>query len=178
MYQVSDHPKLLSVNIGEPRRNPWKTTALTGIDKQPVDGPVTVTAPGTGEVGLAGDRVYNTKHHGGPDQAVYAYAREDLAAWEADLNMPLRNGGFGENLTTQGLEVNDALIGERWLVGQREWPKSDSTKNRDTSPTGDGPRRTPSPSSTQTVLKPTPRDPSTLHTACGGRSPSRTPHAQ
>jgi len=65
--------RLLSVNVGKPRDNPWKPVALTGIDKQPVSGPVQVTAPGpkgTGAVGLAGDRVYDVKHHGGRDQAV------------------------------------------------------------------------------------------------------------
>jgi MOSC domain-containing protein YiiM len=80
-----------------------------------------VTAPGqkgTGAVGLAGDRVYDVKHHGGPDQAVYAYAREDLDTWAAELGKPLSNGAFGENLTTEGVYVNDALIGERWRIGQ------------------------------------------------------------
>ncbi|MFC7640694.1 MOSC domain-containing protein [Streptosporangium lutulentum] len=94
--------------------------SLTGIDKRPVEGPVAVTAPGpkgTGAVGLAGDRVYDVKHHGGSDQAVYAYAREDLDGWEAELGGPLPNGAFGENLTTLGLDVNDALIGERWRIG-------------------------------------------------------------
>lgn len=113
--------KLLSVNVGKPRPNPWMAPALTGIDKRPVDGSVPVTTPGprgSGEVGLAGDRVYDVKHHGGPDQAVYAYAREDLDTWETELSTPLRNGVFGENLTTGGLEVNEALIGERWRVGQ------------------------------------------------------------
>ncbi|CAN3979432.1 MOSC domain-containing protein [Kitasatospora purpeofusca] len=112
--------KLLTVNIGRPRPNPWKGLDATGIDKRPVDGPVFVGAPGpkgTGEVGLAGDRVYDVKHHGGPDQAVYAYAREDLDAWQAELGRPLANGVFGENLTTLGLDVNGALIGERWRVG-------------------------------------------------------------
>jgi MOSC domain-containing protein YiiM len=93
---------------------------LTGIDKQPVDGPVLVTparAKGLGMVGLAGDRVYDVRNHGGPDQAVYAYAREDLDGWEAELDRPLPNGVFGENLTTEGLDVNAALIGERWRVG-------------------------------------------------------------
>jgi MOSC domain-containing protein YiiM len=66
---------------------------------------------------VAGDRVCAVKYHGGPDQAVYAYAREDLDYWEARLSRPLRNGMFGENLTTSGLDVNDALIGERWRVG-------------------------------------------------------------
>ncbi|WP_448319384.1 MOSC domain-containing protein [Streptomyces sp. CO7] len=112
--------KLLSVNVGKPRPNPWKGLSATGIDKRPVDGPVAVSAPGpkgTGEVGLAGDRVHDVKHHGGVDQAVYAYAREDLDGWEAELGRPLANGVFGENLTTHGLDVNGALIGERWRIG-------------------------------------------------------------
>ena len=109
-----------SVNIGQPRPNPRKTVKLTGIDKRPVDGPVMVTRPrakGMGMVGLAGDRVYDVRNHGGPDQAVYAYAREDLDFWEAELGRPLPNGVFGENLTTEGIDVNDALIGERWRIG-------------------------------------------------------------
>ncbi|MGW8375035.1 MOSC domain-containing protein [Streptomyces sp. ODS28] len=112
--------KLLSVNIGRPRPNPWKKLEATGIDKRPVDGPVAVTAPGpkgTGAVGLAGDRVYDVKHHGGSDQAVYAYAREDLDGWQDELGIPLANGVFGENLTTLGVDVNEALIGEHWRVG-------------------------------------------------------------
>jgi MOSC domain-containing protein YiiM len=112
--------RLLSVNVGRPRANPWKPVALTGIDKRPVSGPVMVTAPGpkgSGAVGLAGDRVYDVRHHGGNDQAVYAYAREDLDEWQAELGMPLPNGAFGENLTTEGIDVNGALIGERWRLG-------------------------------------------------------------
>lgn len=116
-----DLMRLISVNVGKPQPNPWKPVKLTGIDKRPVDGPVTVTAPGpkgTGAVALAGDRVYDVKSHGGPDQAVYAYAREDLDTWAPALDTPLRNGMFGENLTTEGLDVNGALIGERWRCGQ------------------------------------------------------------
>jgi MOSC domain-containing protein YiiM len=112
--------KLLSVNVGRPRPNPWKGVKLTGIDKRPAAGPVMVTLPGakgTGDVGLAGDRVYDVCHHGGPDQAVYAYAREDLDFWAAELGRPLPNGMFGENLTTSGLDVSGALIGERWRIG-------------------------------------------------------------
>jgi MOSC domain-containing protein YiiM len=112
--------KLLSVNIGQPRPSPKTDVKVTGIDKRPVDGPVMVTpapAKGTGIVGLAGDRVYDVRHHGGPDQAVYAYAREDLDLWAAELGRPLPSGVFGENLTTGGVDVNGALIGERWRVG-------------------------------------------------------------
>ena len=113
--------RVLTVNVGRPRSNPWKPVTLTGIDKRPVSGPVMVTAPGpkgTGAVGLAGDRVYDVKHHGGADQAVYAYAREDLDTWAAEFGRPLPSGVFGENLTTEGADVNAALIGERWRIGR------------------------------------------------------------
>jgi MOSC domain-containing protein YiiM len=112
--------RVLSVNIGRPRPNPWKGIKQTGIDKRPVEGPVTVRparAKGLGMVGLAGDRVYDVRNHGGPDQAVYGYAREDLDFWAAELGRPLSNGMFGENLTTEDADVNGALIGERWRIG-------------------------------------------------------------
>ncbi|CAL9555359.1 hypothetical protein SUDANB15_04497 [Streptomyces sp. enrichment culture] len=114
--------KLLSVNLGRPRAVPYTDhpEGLTGIDKRPVDGPVRVAAPGSkgiGASGLAGDAVCETRHHGGDDQAVYAMAREDLDEWERTLGRPLRNGSFGENLTTEGVDVSGALIGERWAVG-------------------------------------------------------------
>jgi len=112
---------LLSLNVGAPRPNPWKGRTVTGIDKRPVDGLVAVTRPGpkgTGAVGLAGDHAHDVKHHGGADQAVYAYAREDLDTWQEQLGRPLHNGSsFGENLTTVGVDVNGALIGERWRIG-------------------------------------------------------------
>ena len=112
---------LLSLNVGRPRANPWKGLAATGIDKRPVEHAVAVTTPGpkgTGAVGLAGDRAHDVKHHGGADQALYAYAREDLDTWQEQLGRPLRNGSsFGENLTTVGVDVNGARIGERWRIG-------------------------------------------------------------
>lgn len=114
--------RILTVNVGRPRPNPWKRLPATGIDKRPVHGPVAVAAPGpkgTGAVALAGDRVHDVKHHGGDDQAVYAYAREDLDHWERELGRTLGNGSFGENLTTSGIDVNSALIGERWRIGPR-----------------------------------------------------------
>ncbi|MEU6331003.1 MOSC domain-containing protein [Streptomyces sp. NPDC047049] len=115
--------KLLTVNVGRPA--PSEHTDAeggTGIDKRPVDGPVRVTAPGprgTGGSGLAGDAVVDLRFHGGDDQAVYAYAREDLDEWERELGRELANGYFGENLTTSGVDVTGALIGERWRVGPR-----------------------------------------------------------
>src|SRR5262245_59362147 len=84
----------------------------SGIDKRPIAGAVRV-----GELGLDGDRQCDTRHHGGPDKAVYAYAREDLVWWSGELDRDIPPGLFGENLTTQGLDVTGALIGERWRIG-------------------------------------------------------------
>ncbi|MEV0120940.1 MOSC domain-containing protein [Streptomyces sp. NPDC050703] len=114
--------KLLSVNIGRRTAVPYTAapSGLTGIDKRPVTGPVHVSAPGpkgVGGSGLAGDEIGDLRHHGGNDQAVYAYAREDLDAWERELGRRLADGAFGENLTTAGVDVNGALIGERWRIG-------------------------------------------------------------
>lgn len=111
------------MNLGRPRTVPYTDhpQGLTGIDKRPVDGPVRVAAPGpkgVGASGLAGDAVCHTRHHGGNDQAVYAVAREDLDEWERELGRPLADGAFGENLTTSGLDVSGALIGERWRIGR------------------------------------------------------------
>ncbi|HUX71335.1 MAG TPA: MOSC domain-containing protein [Cellulomonadaceae bacterium] len=109
--------RLVSVNVGAVRPLP-PDGAPTGIDKRPVVGPVTVTAPGArGSVALDGDEVADARHHGGADQAVYAYAREDLDEWGRDLGRELPDGEFGENLTTLGVDVTGALIGERWRVG-------------------------------------------------------------
>ena len=113
--------QLLSLNVGRPRPNPWKGLPATGIDKRPVRHAVAVTAPGakgTGAVGLAGDRAHDVQHHGGADQALYAYAREDLDTWQEQLGRTLDDGSsFGENLTTTGVDVNGALVGERWRIG-------------------------------------------------------------
>jgi MOSC domain-containing protein YiiM len=112
--------QVLAVNVCNPGPNPRAAIFTSGIDKRPAVGPVAVTAPatpGVGAVGLAGDRVDDVRHHGGPDQAVYAYAREDLDYWEQELGRALTPGTFGENLTTSGLDISAALIGERWRIG-------------------------------------------------------------
>jgi MOSC domain-containing protein YiiM len=113
-------PSVLTVNVARPRPNPAKKSAVTGIDKVPAERPVEVRAPGPehgGPSGLTGDVIGNPKHHGGNDQAVYAYGREDLDDWQTRLGRTLHNGNFGENLTTSGIDVTGALVGERWTVG-------------------------------------------------------------
>ncbi|WP_175407926.1 MOSC domain-containing protein [Streptomyces sp. TRM64462] len=114
--------RVLTVNVGRPQVVDYTDTpgGVTGIGKRPAEGPVRVADPGpkgTGGSGLAGDAVCNLRHHGGSDMAVYAFAREELDFWERELGRPLGNGTFGENLTTSGVDVDGALIGERWRVG-------------------------------------------------------------
>jgi len=110
---------VLSVNVAAESVDlgGWRS----GIDKRPSDAPLAVRAPGPRKGGLGsgvvGDAICNPKHHGGDDQAVYAYAREDLDDWQAQLGRELTNGMFGENITTSGLDVTNAVIGERWTIG-------------------------------------------------------------
>jgi MOSC domain-containing protein YiiM len=117
----SPNATVLSVNLAVVRPNPYKGDLTTGIDKRPTDAAVHVRAPGTKQdglgSGLVGDSISDRRAHGGDDQAVYAYAREDLDHWAGVLGREVAGGLFGENLTTLGLDVNGALIGERWAIG-------------------------------------------------------------
>jgi MOSC domain-containing protein YiiM len=121
--EISSSGVVLSLNLAaETIATPYDT-GRTGIAKQPVTGPVAVSDPGPKRVGhphpngLAGDNVCTTEHHGGTDQAVYAYAREDLDWWARELGYDLPSGRFGENLTTEGLDLTNAVVGERWRIG-------------------------------------------------------------
>ncbi|UUS32551.1 MULTISPECIES: MOSC domain-containing protein [Streptomyces] len=114
--------RVLTVNVGRARKVAYTSapSGETGIGKVPVEGPVRVADPGPkgeGGGGLAGDAVCDRRHHGGSDQAVYAFAREELDHWERELGRTLPNGCFGENLTTRGVDVDGALLGERWRIG-------------------------------------------------------------
>jgi MOSC domain-containing protein YiiM len=105
--------QVISVNTGRGRQARWAgRMGRTAIDKRPRSGPVTI-----GRLGAADDDQVDKGHHGGPDQAVYAYAREDLDWWTEQLGQELRNGVFGENITSAGLDISGALIGETWRLG-------------------------------------------------------------
>jgi MOSC domain-containing protein YiiM len=104
--------RIISINIVHALIvDPVGDVGRTAIDKRPVPGPVVVQT-----LGLVGDTSLDRKYHGGRDQAVYAYAGEDQAGWEAELGRPVPPGSFGENLTTEGLDVTGAVVGERWQV--------------------------------------------------------------
>jgi MOSC domain-containing protein YiiM len=106
-------PVVLALNIAPARPVPWGTVKRSAIDKRPVEGELLVSL-----LGVEGDEQADKENHGGVDQAVYAYAREDLDRWGAELGRELSSGCFGENLTTGGVDVNGAIIGERWRIGE------------------------------------------------------------
>jgi MOSC domain-containing protein YiiM len=109
--------RLLSVNVGQPVRIGARRgrPLMSAIVKQPVRGRVRVEG-----ANVAGDRQADLRVHGGPDKAVYAYASEDAAWWESELERTLPPAPFGENLTTEGVDVSGAVIGERWRIGSVE----------------------------------------------------------
>ncbi len=105
---------ILSVNVGQ--RTPItnaKASGITGIYKNPADGPVVVTS-----LGLAGDFIADTKHHGGVDQAVYVYGTADYDWWAAELGRSLAPGTFGENLTVAGLASGALAVGDQLRLGE------------------------------------------------------------
>jgi MOSC domain-containing protein YiiM len=108
--------RVKSVNIGHPRTVTYdRTQEQTSIWKEPVDGPVPVRGVHVGD-----DVQSDPSVHGGPDKAVYSYAVQDYAYWSGVLDRQLAPGTFGENLTISGVDVSEAVVGERWRVGSAE----------------------------------------------------------
>lgn len=88
------------------------SVGVTAIDKRAVDGPVKVH-----KLGLHGDIQASRIHHGGVDQALYAYSQDDADYWVGELQRDLLPGVFGENLRVAGIGTTTAVIGERWKIG-------------------------------------------------------------
>lgn len=108
--------RLLSVNVGGVREFKYEgRAAKSAIWKSPVAGRVTARG-----VNLDGDDQADRSVHGGPDKAIYAYAVEDLRWWEQALGRSFQFAEFGENLTTEGIDVSGALVGERWEIGSTD----------------------------------------------------------
>lgn len=109
---MQERMRISSVNVGKPEQIgiPGKSM-MTGICKRPVEGSVRV-----GEQGLEGDEIVDAKHHGGPDQAIYAYSADDYRWWAQATGRQFPPGLFGENLTIEGLPGN-LFIGDRLLAG-------------------------------------------------------------
>jgi MOSC domain-containing protein YiiM len=110
------HPTIgtiVSVNVGEPREVEWAgRRVLTAIWKWPKDGRISVQRDN-----LAGDAQADLRVHGGPDKALYTYAAEDYRWWQDQLGVALGPATFGENLTTEGVDLTTSVVGELWSVG-------------------------------------------------------------
>jgi MOSC domain-containing protein YiiM len=109
--------RIVSVNVGTPRQLTVRRgrPMMSAIVKAPVEGRVRVEG-----VNLVGDDQADRRVHGGADKAVYAYASEDSAWWAQELGREIPAAMFGENLTTAGVDVSGAVIGERWRIGTVE----------------------------------------------------------
>src|SRR5437764_9012001 len=104
---------VVSVNVGWPRVVDWHGRSVrTAIFKEPVAGAVLASG-----VNLAGDDQADRRVHGGHDKAVYAYSVEDYDWWTGEVGYELAPGTFGENLTTTGVDLSSAAIGDLWSVG-------------------------------------------------------------
>jgi MOSC domain-containing protein YiiM len=109
-------PHVVSVNVGRPQLvERGDATVATAIWKHPVTGPVAARG-----VNLEGDDQADRSVHGGYDQALYAYAREDAAWWSSELEREVGPGAFGENLTVAGLDLAATEVGQRWRIGTVE----------------------------------------------------------
>ncbi len=107
---------VLSTNVGRSQRDPGGADRVSGIDKRPVSAGISVFAPGPSYgdgSGVEGDVIGDTLHHGGAHKAVYAFSREELDYWDPEY----RNGYFGENLTTVGIDLAGLLINQQLRVG-------------------------------------------------------------
>lgn len=90
-------------------------SVMTGIFKQPVDGPVAVKM-----LGIEGDEQADPSVHGGLNKAVYAYPIEHYDFWQtvraqakvSRWGEPLCLGALGENLTISGFLESEAFIGD------------------------------------------------------------------
>jgi MOSC domain-containing protein YiiM len=106
--------RVVSVNLAVVRTDPFTRvkSGRSGIDKRPAEHPVRLEVGG-----VDGDTICDTKYHGGPEQAVYAYSVDDLDFWATELGRPVGPGNVGENLTLERVDCSHAVVGERWQVG-------------------------------------------------------------
>jgi MOSC domain-containing protein YiiM len=107
------YASVISVNVGLPREVHWRNQCFTtAIAKEPVLGQRRIEG-----INVVGDDQADRSVHGGRSKAVYAYSIEDYAWWSDQLQTNMHPGLFGENLTVKGIDLNAALIGERWRIG-------------------------------------------------------------
>ena len=105
--------RVVSVNVGLAREVEWHGELIrTGIWKHPVNERVAIIG-----INLEGDQQADLTVHGGPDKAVYAYASEDYEYWREVGGMKTCAGLFGENITTEGIDLSTLIVGTTLRVG-------------------------------------------------------------
>ncbi|HEY0417158.1 MAG TPA: MOSC domain-containing protein, partial [Gaiellaceae bacterium] len=106
--------RVASVNVGLPRTVRWNgRDVTTAIFKSRFEGRVAVR-----RLNLDGDRQADLSVHGGAAKAVYAYPLEHYGYWREELGEELPFGAFGENVTVEGLPLEQAIgIGDRLRMG-------------------------------------------------------------
>ena len=105
--------RLESINVGRVETVSHRSKSMkTGICKYPVKSSVRLTTEG-----IPGDAIVDTEHHGGTDQAVYAYSADDYDWWTENTGRDYFPGLFGENLTIRDMP-SDMTVGDRLLIGE------------------------------------------------------------
>jgi MOSC domain-containing protein YiiM len=109
--------KLLALSVGGPRELEYRGEMVrTSIFKERVTGMRHVA-----RLNIDGDEQSDLSVHGGRYKAVYAYPSEHYPLWRGELSEPdLSWGGFGENLTTEGLVESGVCIGDHFRIGTVE----------------------------------------------------------
>lgn len=106
--------EIISINVGKPKNFIYNGKEfVTGIQKQPVDGPVFLSF-----LNFSGDGQADLVHHGGRDKAVCVYPYDHYAYWEHELERKLDVVAFGENLTVKGLLETEVCIGDTFQLGE------------------------------------------------------------
>lgn len=112
--------RVRSTNLAQPQPDPGGAKRVSGIDKRPVpELELFIPGPNYGDgAGVRGDVIGDAKHHGGAQKAVYGFAREELDHWAAELGRDLPDGTFGENLTTEGIDLEALVINQPLHIGE------------------------------------------------------------
>jgi MOSC domain-containing protein YiiM len=111
----SNAVRILALLTGTPR--PFREDGTkSAIARQPVTGRIMLHP-----LGLEGDAVADTVHHGGPDMAIHHYPHDHYAYWHQRLDghkLLQKPGAFGENISTRGLVESEMRIGDRFRLGE------------------------------------------------------------
>ncbi|MBB6444824.1 MOSC domain-containing protein [Bacillus benzoevorans] len=67
------------------------------------------------KTGLTGDEVADTKNHGGPEKAIFAYPTIHYDFWKEELDLQeMRMGAMGENIAVHSMDEHSVCIGDTY----------------------------------------------------------------